>query len=360
MAPRSRSGSGAVRGGARCSRPETPTAISRCSKLTHHQDKPVLRLLVLHDDPEREFHYTSGAEQAFTRAGAEGWTVVEHERERGLEPGCLSVRRRRTLLAAPDGRALLQERGHALLGVGGERVVGHDDLAVLVGRGARSGRSGRRTPACRWRPCKRWTRDRQRPARRPPRRARRPGTTRLTSPQSSAVSASIGSPVSSISIARLRPTARDTGHHRRRAEQPDLDAGGGEARALGGDRQVAGGHQLAAGGGGDAVHLGDHRLRQLVDRLHHHACRRRTARGRTRRRGRSSRTGRARPRTPARRPRSRSPGWQARADASRSAAISSSISSSDSALRLSGRLSVIRAGGSVLASGAGLGTGRRQ
>jgi phosphoserine phosphatase len=35
-----------------------------------------LRLLVLHDDAEREFDYTSGAEQALERAAAEGWTVV--------------------------------------------------------------------------------------------------------------------------------------------------------------------------------------------------------------------------------------------------------------------------------------------
>ena len=36
----------------------------------------VLRLLVLHDDGEREFDYTSGAEQALDRADADGWTVV--------------------------------------------------------------------------------------------------------------------------------------------------------------------------------------------------------------------------------------------------------------------------------------------
>ena len=43
---------------------------------THHDDKPSLRLLVLHDDAEREFGYTSGAEQALTKASANGWTVV--------------------------------------------------------------------------------------------------------------------------------------------------------------------------------------------------------------------------------------------------------------------------------------------
>jgi phosphoglycolate phosphatase-like HAD superfamily hydrolase len=41
-----------------------------------HQDKPSLRLLVLHDDAEREFTYTSGAEKALAEADKRGWTVV--------------------------------------------------------------------------------------------------------------------------------------------------------------------------------------------------------------------------------------------------------------------------------------------
>jgi len=45
-------------------------------EFTHHPDKPTLRLLVLHDDPEREFDYTTGAEQALKQAAADGWTVV--------------------------------------------------------------------------------------------------------------------------------------------------------------------------------------------------------------------------------------------------------------------------------------------
>ena len=36
-------------------------------------------LLVLHDDAEREFDYTNGAEQALDRARDEGWTVVSIE-----------------------------------------------------------------------------------------------------------------------------------------------------------------------------------------------------------------------------------------------------------------------------------------
>lgn len=43
---------------------------------TQHRDKPFLRLLVLHDDPDREFDYVSGAEQALECARASGWTVV--------------------------------------------------------------------------------------------------------------------------------------------------------------------------------------------------------------------------------------------------------------------------------------------
>ena len=44
---------------------------------------------------------------------------------------CRSQRRR--LGVAPEGVALLKERGHALLRVRRERILGHDELAVLVG-----------------------------------------------------------------------------------------------------------------------------------------------------------------------------------------------------------------------------------
>jgi phosphoserine phosphatase len=43
---------------------------------TQHPDKPSLRLLILHDDDEREFAYTTGAEQALDQAAADGWTVT--------------------------------------------------------------------------------------------------------------------------------------------------------------------------------------------------------------------------------------------------------------------------------------------
>ncbi len=37
---------------------------------------PSLRLLVLHDDDEREFAYTAGAERALEHAEKYGWTII--------------------------------------------------------------------------------------------------------------------------------------------------------------------------------------------------------------------------------------------------------------------------------------------
>jgi hypothetical protein len=45
-------------------------------EFTEHADRATLRLLIRHDDGEREFDYTSGAESALRRAAADGWTVV--------------------------------------------------------------------------------------------------------------------------------------------------------------------------------------------------------------------------------------------------------------------------------------------
>src|SRR4051794_12598029 len=50
-------------------------------EFSRHADKPFLPLLVLHDDAEREFDYTSGAETALERAAAEAWTVVSVRRD---------------------------------------------------------------------------------------------------------------------------------------------------------------------------------------------------------------------------------------------------------------------------------------
>ena len=43
---------------------------------THHRDAPTMRLLVRHDDGEREFDYTAGAEQALNQAEEDSWTVI--------------------------------------------------------------------------------------------------------------------------------------------------------------------------------------------------------------------------------------------------------------------------------------------
>jgi phosphoglycolate phosphatase-like HAD superfamily hydrolase len=43
--------------------------------------RPGLRLLVLHDDPEREFDYVAGAERSLEQAQAQGWTVVSIRRD---------------------------------------------------------------------------------------------------------------------------------------------------------------------------------------------------------------------------------------------------------------------------------------
>jgi hypothetical protein len=43
---------------------------------TYRADRPTLRLLVAHDDGEREFDYTAGAEQALERAATSDWTVA--------------------------------------------------------------------------------------------------------------------------------------------------------------------------------------------------------------------------------------------------------------------------------------------
>ena len=40
------------------------------------KDRPALRLLLLHDDEEREFAYTAGAEKSLRAAADHGWTVV--------------------------------------------------------------------------------------------------------------------------------------------------------------------------------------------------------------------------------------------------------------------------------------------
>ena len=67
---------GAGSAGARCSPRGTPTATPRCwSSPTIPTGRPC-GSLIRHDDAEREFDYTAGAEQALSQAEADGWTVV--------------------------------------------------------------------------------------------------------------------------------------------------------------------------------------------------------------------------------------------------------------------------------------------
>jgi len=48
-------------------------------EFTRHPDRRTLRLLVLHDDTDREFGYTTGAERALQRAATDAWTVASME-----------------------------------------------------------------------------------------------------------------------------------------------------------------------------------------------------------------------------------------------------------------------------------------
>ena len=49
---------------------------------------PALRLLVVHDDGEREFEYVAGAEKVLDAAQTHGWTTVSMQREwRKVFPG---------------------------------------------------------------------------------------------------------------------------------------------------------------------------------------------------------------------------------------------------------------------------------
>jgi phosphoserine phosphatase len=45
-------------------------------RYAHHPDRQGLRVLLRHDDADREFDYTQGAEDALGRAAEHGWTVV--------------------------------------------------------------------------------------------------------------------------------------------------------------------------------------------------------------------------------------------------------------------------------------------
>ena len=57
-------------------RAATPTATSRCCASPAAPARPALRLLVLHDDAEREFDYTARRRDGARRGRRQGWTVV--------------------------------------------------------------------------------------------------------------------------------------------------------------------------------------------------------------------------------------------------------------------------------------------
>jgi hypothetical protein len=52
-------------------------------EFTKHENQPFLPLLLLHDDGDREFDYTSGADQALQKADSDGWTVVSMKNDWG-------------------------------------------------------------------------------------------------------------------------------------------------------------------------------------------------------------------------------------------------------------------------------------
>ena len=91
---------------------------------TQHADKPTLRLLVLHDDAEREFDYTAGAENALERAQAQRLDRGQH-RERLVD--------RLRVTTSADGH-----------GLGRRRDVPDGLRLALSGGGARAPRQRRR------------------------------------------------------------------------------------------------------------------------------------------------------------------------------------------------------------------------
>jgi phosphoglycolate phosphatase-like HAD superfamily hydrolase len=50
-------------------------------RFARSESRPALRLLILHDDQDREFNYTAGAEEALQHARDQGWTIVSIRRD---------------------------------------------------------------------------------------------------------------------------------------------------------------------------------------------------------------------------------------------------------------------------------------
>ena len=95
------------------------------------------------------------------------------------------------------------------------------------------------------------------------------GTTRLTSPSSSSAPGGNRLAGKEHLERRLGRDRTNQGNHRRGAEQADLDARRRERRLFAGDRQVACRHELAAGRRGNPVHPRNHRNRQVPQPEHH-------------------------------------------------------------------------------------------
>ena len=73
---RSRCASGAVSGGDRSWPGGNANGDIEMLQFAGGPTRPALRLLMLHDDADREFDYVAGAERALDRAQAQEWTVV--------------------------------------------------------------------------------------------------------------------------------------------------------------------------------------------------------------------------------------------------------------------------------------------
>ena len=87
-----------------------------------------------------------------------------------------------------------------------------------------------------------------------------------------AFSAETVSPVSSISIACLRETLRDSATIGVEQNSPMSTPGVAKPASARGDGEIAARDELAAGRGRDALHRRDHRLGQGDDPLHHGAA----------------------------------------------------------------------------------------
>ena len=68
-------------------------------KFAEHPNVPALRLLMLHDDPEREFDYVDGAEHALDVSRANGVDGGEHQER--LKTVLRTIRRMTVLIRDP-------------------------------------------------------------------------------------------------------------------------------------------------------------------------------------------------------------------------------------------------------------------